>query len=112
MATLYEMMQRSVPPWRSLEAAGNVQFPTLPQREIDICLSCEYCASDCDRCDGRGNLTVAASGRGRPKKEIDTATLRSMLRLRRCNREMCAALGVSERTLQREKRKILEGDFT
>ena len=108
MRTLYDTLQRTVPPWRSLDAVSG-SFPSLPQQDIDICLCCEHCAEACDRCDGRGNLT-APTGRspGRPRKEIDTATLRRMLRLRRCNREICAALGVSERTLRNLKNQYKE----
>lgn len=109
MTTLYEKLSLSVPPWRSLEAISAFKdddpLLALPQQEIDVCLMCEHCADACDRCDGKGNL---GQKRGRPAKEIDTAKLRDLLRLRVCNREMCAALGVGERTLQKYKTQFRE----
>lgn len=100
--TLLDSAQRAVPPWRSLDAeAAESGFERLPQQEIDVCLMCEHCAAHCDNC-GEWN----ARRHGRPRKEIDDALFMEMLRLRRCNEEMCAALGISRRTLQRKKKQI------
>lgn len=102
--TLAESARNAVLPWFSTDADVGIKlFEVLPQQEIDVCLQCELCAESCDKCDGRGNLS---KGRGRSVKEIDTELLRSMLRLRRCREEMCSALGVSKRTLDRRIQKI------
>ena len=102
--TLYESASRATLPWRSIDAEQSVSFETLPQQEIDVCLMCPHRADACARCNGTGILAE----RGRPKKEIDIALLREMLKLKRCNRDMCAALNVSERTLQKAKKEILK----
>ena len=99
--TLVEQAAGAVRPWHSPDA-GDDPFSSLPQQSIDICLMCRHCADACDSCDGSGNV----SKRGRPTKEIDTALLKEMLKLRRCNKEMCAALGVSERKLRELKNKV------
>ena len=39
-------------------------------------------------------------------KDIDTALLREMLALKKCNREICAALGISTRKLQYMKKEL------
>lgn len=98
--TLSESAARAVLPWNSLDAVSD-QFDALPQQSIDICLMCCHAASRCDHC-GEWNTTKI----GRPRKEIDTELLREMLRLKRCNREICAAFGVSERTVQRLKKTL------
>lgn len=100
--TLTESASRAVLPWRSLDAERDKDaIDRLPQQNIEICLSCEHCASHCENCrDWQGIKS------GRPRKEIDIELLREMLHLRRCNREMCAALGCSERTLQRAKKML------
>lgn len=100
--TLYESAAGAVLPWNSIDAESAL-FDALPQQEIEVCLMCEHCADACDRCDGKGNLSV----RGRPPIQIDVAALREMMRLKRCNREMCAALGVSRKTLIKAKKTIL-----
>ena len=102
--TLAESARRAVLPWNSLDA---LTIEALPQQEIDICLLCTYHADACDRCDGKGNL---AKDVGRPKKEIDITLLREMLKLKRCNKEMCAALHVSEATLIKAKKEIMNND--
>lgn len=103
MLSLYESAQGAVMPWNSLDALTALE--TLPQQDIDICLMCPHHADACDNCDGTGGLS---DGKGRPTKDIDLALLREMLRLKRCNAEMCAALNISIGTLKREKRKILK----
>lgn len=91
----------AVRPWFSLDAVTKNDFERLPQQKIEVCLMCQHCASHCDICD-EWNV----GGRGRPRKEIDTVKLAEMLRLRRCNRDICTALGISERTLQRAKKTL------
>ncbi len=102
--TLYECAAGARLPWRSTDA-GTPAINTLPQQEIDVCLMCQHHANACDRCDGSGNLKRAAH---RPPKEYDAALLRDMLRLRKCNAEMCAALGLSKNTLAKAKKRILQ----
>ena len=103
MRTLYESARGAVLPWNSIDAATALE--TLPQQEIDVCLACPHRADACDKCNGNGELSKNV---GRPQKEIDLALLREMLKLKRCNTEMCAALNISIGTLMREKRKILK----
>ena len=98
--TLSESAAGAVLPWFSLDAV-NDNYDALPQQSIDICLMCERCASHCDHCGDWNTKRM-----GRPRKEIDTELLKEMMKLKRCNKEMCAALGVSERTLQRAKRAL------
>ena len=108
--TLCESAKGAVLPWFSLDALReNDDFERLPQQRIDVCLMCQMHSSACDKCDGRGNLK---RDRGRPKKEIDTALLREMMALRRCNAEMCAALGVSKRKLAYTKTQSLKGELS
>ena len=108
MLTLYESAVRAVAPWNSVDAVSETSdFERLPQQKIDFCLICPLCASDCDKCDGSRNLKRRNSGR--PAKEIDSEMLREMLRLRRTNREMCAAFGVGRTRLIEEKKKLKEG---
>ncbi len=102
--TLYESAAGAVLPWNSIDA-GEPLFDALPQQEIEICLTCSFCAASCDQCDGKGNLRAK---QGRPKAQIDTEALREMLRLKRCNKEICAALNISKRTLARVKNNLLE----
>lgn len=107
MKTLTESASRATAPWRSLDAGRSAypDFERLPQQEIDVCLACRYSAKYCDTCDG------AKKDRGRPRIEIDALRLKEMLKLRRCNTEMCAALGVSEKTLIKAKNKIYEEEL-
>ena len=95
--TLQESAAGAVLPWNSIDAE-NSMFGALQQKSIDVCLSCRHCASHCENC-GDWNTKKA----GRPRREYDAEQLREMLTLRRCNKEICAALGVSERTLRRMK---------
>lgn len=99
--TIAESAAGAVLPWRSLDAETDSAFEKLPQQSIEICLMCKHCAAYCDNCrDWRGIKS------GRPRKEIDTNLLREMMKLKKCNRECCQALGVSERTLQRAKKML------
>ena len=107
MLTLYESAASAVAPWNSVDAENDISdFERLPQQKIDFCLICPLCASDCDRCDGNRRLKRLNSGR--PAKEIDSEMLREMLRLRRTNKEMCAAFGIGRTRLIEEKRKLKE----
>ena len=99
--TLAESASRAVLPWNSLDAE-NPLFETLPQQRIDICLMCPHSASHCDNCNDYTRL------KRRPKAKIDTELLKEMLRLRRCNKEMCEALKISEPTLIKAKKKLKE----
>ena len=104
---------KATPPWFSIDAKNDVDdWERLPQQSIDVCLMCQHCASACDRCDGTGNLREERGRPGRPKKEIDTKLLMEMMKLKRCNAECCAALGISNRTLVRAKNKILRGELS
>ena len=100
--TLAESASRAVLPWNSLDAE-NPLFETLPQQRIDICLMCPHSASACDSCKGDGN-PHSKGKRGRPKAQIDSAMLKDMLKLRRCNADICRALKISENTLLKAKR--------
>ncbi len=98
--TMYESAAGAVRPWNSLDAES--EFYELPQQQsIEVCLTCKHCASRCDNCPD-WNTT----GIGRPRKTVDTKKLSELLRLKRCNAEVCSALGISERTLQRLKKTI------
>lgn len=98
--TLAESAAGAVLPWKSIDAES-AAFDALPQQSIDFCLMCPFSASHCDNC-GEWEKTK----RGRPKKEIDYTKLREMMALRRKNPEICAALGISERTLLRAKKTL------
>ena len=100
MTALISSAQSAVRPWSSIDAQ-TVDDWDIPQQNIDVCLNCELCADKCDNCH-RWNATA----NGRPRKEIDMDLLAEMLSLRKCNKEMCAALGVSKATLQRAKKEI------
>lgn len=80
----------------------------MPEQEIEICLMCSLRADDCDRCDGKGNLAT----RGRPRKPIDTELLREMLRLKRCNKDICTALGIGKDALIKAKKELLKEEMT
>lgn len=101
--TLYESAAGATLPWKSIDA-GSPLIDSLPQQQIDICLMCPHHADACDACRGDGKPRKT----GRPKVEYDRVLLLEMLRLKRCNADMCAALGISESTLTRAKRKILK----
>lgn len=98
--TLAESAAGACLPWNSIDAESDL-FDALPQQSIDICLMCSHCADHCDHC-GEWN----AKRHGRPRKEIDTDLLREMLTLKKCNREICAALGISTRKLQYMKKEM------
>lgn len=108
MLMLDDKTYHAVLPWNSPDAeiSRYDDYGKLPQQDIDVCLMCELCAGACDVCDGHGNVR---GSRGRPKVEIDTELLRKMLRLRKCNKELCAALNVSYGTLNKYKKEILNG---
>ena len=108
MRTLESIMASAVAPWNSVDSV-TITFYVTPQEEIDRCLSCPHCASSCDRCDGSGNLCIPKGSVVRRKSEIDMAALRNMLAENRCNREMCAALGISVSTLNRTKKRLAKG---
>lgn len=99
---LLQMADGAVAPWNSTEAESGF-FERLPQQEIDVCLFCLHQAEYCDNCN---DWTRGKEKPGRPKKEIDRELLRKMMRLRRCNKEMCAALGISVGTLSKYKKEI------
>lgn len=99
--TLYESASGAVRPWNSLDAESEY-YSGSPQQSIKICLNCKHCASRCDNCSDWNTARV-----GRPMKTVDSALFLEMMHLKRRNAEMCAALGVSKRTLQRRK-KILK----
>lgn len=112
MRTVQMLMATAKAPWSSLDAISAYTFTVTPQEEIDFCLSCRHCDGSCDRCDGRGNLRMHKNGslcRGRPGAEIDTALLLEMLAMNRRNKEMCAALGISEPTLIKAKKRLTKG---
>lgn len=98
--TLSESAARATLPWNSIDA-GSAMFDALPQQSIDICLMCQHSASHCEHC-GEWNTKKT----GRHRKEYDADLLREMMTLRRCNKDICAALGVSERTLRRIKNAL------
>ena len=96
--TLAESAAGAVLPWNSIEAESAL-FEALPQQSIDVCLMCSHSSAHCEHC---GDWRTEK--RGRPRKEIDYDKLKEMMALKRCNKEMCAALGVSLTTLQEAKR--------
>lgn len=98
--TLAESAAGAVLPWNSIDAES-AMFDALPQQSIDICLMCQHCSDHCDHC-GDWN----ASHTGRPRKEVDIPLLREMLTLKKCNREICSALGISLRKLQYMKKEL------
>ena len=98
--TLSESAAGAVLPWNSIDAESAL-FDALPQQSIDICLMCQRSASHCEYC---GEWKT--KGPGRPRKDIDNALLLEMLKLKRCNNEICSALGVSKRTVQRLKKTM------
>lgn len=103
--TLYDSAFGAALPWNSVDALRPVrEYADVPQQEIEVCLNCPLCADACDRCDGTGNLKKASPGR--PKKEYDSALLLEMMRLKRCNAEICAALGVGRSTLVTLKKNL------
>ena len=105
--TLYESAGKAVMPWNSLDAAEPI-VDALPQQKIEICLCCPYCADSCDFCDGDGNPKQTGRAKRAYKRveEIDTELLRDMMRLRKCNKTMCQALGVSKGTLIKAKKML------
>lgn len=98
--TLYESATGAVAPWNSLDAESeHYQLP--PQQSIDVCLSCTHCESYCDCCSEWNTVKV-----GRPRAKVDREALSELLRLKLCNADICAALGINKRTLQRLKKTI------
>ena len=109
----YDNPIKAVRPWFSIEAKSTVDdWEKLPQQRIDVCLMCPFCAESCERCDGNGRVVEERAGRGRPRKEIDYTKLRELMALRKRNSEMCATLGVSNRTLVRAKNRILKEELS
>lgn len=107
--SLYQSAAGAVRPWNGIDAKTPVmRFQRLPQQDIDVCLKCRYATPECDRCDGKGNLSNRP---GHPRAEIDTDKLRELMRLKRCNRECCAVLGVSATTVKKYKRMILKEEM-
>ena len=102
------MVISGVYPWRSIGAVDEsvmlARLPVTPEHDIDVCMCCKHSAESCDRCDGRGNLRREATGR--PRAQIDITLLRELMQAQRTNRQMCAALGVSNSTLARAKKQI------
>lgn len=98
--TLAESASRATLPWNSIDA-GSAMFDALPQQSIDICLMCQHHAAHCDNC-GEWNTVK----RGVPRKDIDYDRLRELLTLKKCNREICSALGISVRKLQYLKKEL------
>lgn len=105
MQTLYESARKATLPWLSTDAfcAGKQSIPD--QQDIEVCLSCPLCASSCDYCDGKRNLSREKKG-GRPRLDVDTALLSDMLTLNATHKEICSALGISEGTLRRLRNKL------
>lgn len=103
MQTLYDLAYTAKAPWFSIDA-GERNSRDLPQQDIEVCLMCSHCADACDFCDGRGNV----SKNGRPTIKVDTELLREMLKLKRTNAEMCAALKISKNTLIKNKKMLKE----
>ena len=98
--TMYESAAGAIRPWYSLDAES--EYYELPSKQsVDVCLSCRHCASRCDSCSDWNTARI-----GRPRKSVDMDELSELLRLKRCNADICAALGISERTLQRLKKTI------
>lgn len=101
--TIVESASNAVRPWFSLDAItdGDDSYYRLPQQSIDVCLMCKHCAEHCEHC-GDWNT----QRRGRKRAEIDMELLKEMMKLKRRNSEMCASLGINERTLQRAKKAL------
>lgn len=95
-----ESAARATLPWNSIDAESTL-FDALPQQSIDICLMCQHCAAHCENC-GEWNTGKL----GGPRKPIDYDLLREMLSLKKCNREICSALGISKRKLQYLKKEM------
>ena len=106
MRTILEMAGGACLPWNSTDAGKPVRFEQLPQQNIDLCLMCPLHAGSCDSCDGHMNVKAI----GRPKVEVDTQLLREMMKLKRTNAAMCAALGISKTTLVKLKKELLKED--
>lgn len=105
--TLEQSAMGAVLPWNSADREELREFSVLPQQKIDICLLCPLHASCCEKCNGDRRVKAPAH---RPRLDIDTEILRDMMRLRRTNKEMCAALGIGKSKLAEEKNKILKED--
>lgn len=98
--TLAESAAGATLPWNSIDA-DSAMFDALPQQSIDICLMCEHSSAYCDMCSEWNTKKV-----GKPRKEIDRDLFLEMVRLKRCNNEICNALGISIRTVQRLKKAM------
>lgn len=107
MRTILERAGGACLPWNSTDAGKHVRFEQLPQQKIDICLMCPLHAGSCDSCDGHRNVSKRI---GRPKVEVDTQLFREMMKLKRTNAAMCAALGISTPTLVKLKKELLKED--
>lgn len=97
--TLVESTYRATPPWNSIDA-GRPIVDALAQQYVDTCLMCPHGAECCDYCKGDANPRKG----GRPKKEVDIDLLRELVALQKRTAEICAALGVSERTVRNLKK--------
>lgn len=107
--TMYESAFGASRPWNSVDALRPIrEYADVPQQEIEVCLTCPLCADACERCSGDRNPRKSV---GRPKKEYDSALLLEMMRLKRCNAEMCAALGIGRSTLAVLKKQV-KGETT
>ena len=101
---LVESAYRAKAPWYDFSLSYETEhknYLNVPQQEIDFCLSCPYSEASCDRCNGMGKI-ADDTNRGRPKIEIDGATIREMLRLRMCKKDICKNLNISDRTYYRK----------
>lgn len=101
---LVESAYRAKAPWYDFSLSYETEhknYLNVPQQEIDFCLSCPYSEASCDRCNGMGKIADDTK-RGRPKIEIDGATIREMLRLRMCKKDICKNLNISDRTYYRK----------
>lgn len=94
---LVKSAYRAKAPWYDFSFG----YENVPQQEIDFCLSCPYSEASCDRCNGKGKIADDTK-RGRPKIEIDGATIREMLRLRMCKKDICKNLNISDKTYYRK----------
>lgn len=101
MRTLIDDARGAVAPWNSIDSSSAI-FDRTTQQDIDICLMCQHCADACDYCNGRGNLRK----NGRPRINLDMDILRTMMKLRRSNKEICAAFNVSENTIIKAKKRL------
>ena len=109
MRTLYDQAMSATRPWFSLDAGrgpGRTR-QELPQQEIEICLMCPHSADSCGRCDGKGHLKT-----DKRCAVIDHDKLRDMMRLKRSNDDMCAALGISENTLIKYKKRLSGREYS